>query len=343
MLASIALSFVFTLWITPKFIIFFERCGLVGRDIQKFGKPEVAEMGGPPVLAGFLAGVFLFIWMNVFLYGDVKNLPQMLAAITTILIIMVVGMFDDMSSLQKQKQNGEMKNFKRIGIKQWQKPLLTLPAAVPLMAIMAGDTSMSLPLLGVIDVGMLYPLLLVPLGIMGASNATNMLAGMNGLEAGLGAIILSTMGAYAFINGYMPVAALALTLAAALLAFLVYNWYPAKIMPGDSLAYMIGACVAAVAIVGNMEKFAVYCFALWFIELLLKARSMGKAESFGILQSDGTLKAPYQHSYSLTHVVMRLGRFKEKEIVSILMAAQLIIGAVLLVAFTLYMNAGIYW
>jgi UDP-N-acetylglucosamine--dolichyl-phosphate N-acetylglucosaminephosphotransferase len=119
--------------------------------------------------------------------------------------------------------------------------------------------------------------------------------------------------------------AIALLYAAALFAFLRYNWYPARIMPGDSLTYSIGAVVAVVTIIGNIEKFALYCFVLWFIEFVLKARSRFKAQSFGILQGDGTLSAPYEHVYSLTHLVMKIGRFTEKEVTAILVLSEMII------------------
>lgn len=328
LIIAILISFFVAFFITPKFIRFLGAAGIVGRDVQKKKKPIVAEMGGPVVLTGFLAGIFFFVWTKVFLYGEIQGLVEIFAAISTILIITIIGVFDDLSCLQHRKEGrAGFKKFKRIGLKQWQKPLLTLPAAVPLMAIMAGDTSLTFPLIGSVDIGILYPLLLVPLAVVGASNATNMLAGFNGLEAGLGTILLSTLGAYAYLQGNVFVAAIAFVFAVALLGFLHYNWYPAKIMPGDSMPYAIGAVAATVAIIGNMEKFALYCFALWFIEFFLKARSRFKAESFGILQKDGTLKAPYPKIYSIPHAIMKTGRFTEKQVVIIILLTQVLVSA----------------
>jgi UDP-N-acetylglucosamine--dolichyl-phosphate N-acetylglucosaminephosphotransferase len=314
-------SFLVTFFATPYFIKFLREISLVGIDVQKKEKPKIPEMGGPVVLAGFVSGIFLFIWIKVFLYGETQKLVEVFAGICTILLISLIGIFDDLSARAR-------KGLKRKGLKQWQKPLFTLPAAIPLVAIMTGNTMINIPLIGPMDIGILYPLLLVPLGVVGASNAINMLAGMNGLETGLGFILLSSLGIYAYIHGNIYIAAIALTFTFALLAFLRYNWYPAKIFPGDSLVYTIGATVAVVAIIGNMERFALYCFTLWFIEFLLKARSRFKAESFGILQEDGTLKAPYKQVYSLTHLVMKLGKFNEKQIVSIILTMQLIVSLV---------------
>lgn len=336
LIIAMIISLVITLRMTPKLIEFLKAAGITGKDIQKKNKPVIAEMGGPAVLIGFLSGIFFLIWLKVFLYGEQQNLVELFAAITTILIITLIGIFDDLSSLTRKGKIDRFGNLKRLGLKQWQKPLLTLPAAIPLMAIMAGDSSLTIPLFGSVNIGILYPLLVVPAAIVGASNATNMLAGLNGLEAGLGFILLSTLGIYSYIQGGMTAAIIALIFAAALLGFLRYNKYPAKIMPGDSVPYAVGAVAATVAIIGNIEKFALYCIVLWFVEFLLKARSRFKAESFGILQKDGTLKAPYPKVYSLTHFVMKLGRFTERQIVIIILAMQLAVSA-----FAIFISLGI--
>jgi len=293
--------------------------------VQKSSKPELAEMAGPVVLMGFLLGIFLFIWTRVFLYNESSSLIEMFAAVSTILIVTIIGMFDDLGRLIKTSHPKDaFGNIKRIGLKQWQKPLFVLPAAIPLMAVMAGDSSIILPFVGGVNVGILFPLLFVPLGLVGASNATNMLAGLNGLETGMGAVLLTSMGIYAYLNNEIAAAAIALIMTAALLAFLKFNWYPAKVMPGDSLLYCIGATAAAVAVIGNMERFAIIAFFPWFIELILKWRTHFKAEAFGVLQKDGTLAPPYGKSYSLTHFVMKHGRFKEKQIVSILVLVEVL-------------------
>jgi UDP-N-acetylglucosamine--dolichyl-phosphate N-acetylglucosaminephosphotransferase len=91
-------------------------------------------------------------------------------------------------------------------------------AALPMMVINSGQSTMNLPIVGPMDLGILYPLLIVPLGIVGASNAYNMVAGYNGLEAGMGIIILSALGYFAFITGKQSAAILAICMVSALIA-----------------------------------------------------------------------------------------------------------------------------
>jgi len=319
MLMCALFSFTITYLLVPKLKTFLEAAGLVGTDVHKKEKPKIAEMGGPVVLVGILAGIFLFIWVNTFLYGNNANIINLFAAITTFLIAGLVGIFDDLGSLiKKHGKTGGIDTFKRMGLKQWEKPLLTVGAAIPLMAVMIGVSTITIPILGEINLGILYPLLIVPIAVVGASNALNMLAGHNGLEAGTASVLMFFLGLFSYMNGRTEAALLAFVTLAALLAFLRFNWYPAKIFPGDSMTYAIGAMVATIAVIGNIEKFALLMFAPWFLEFLLKLRSRLKAQNFGILQPDGTLKAPYEKVYSITHIIMKLGRFKEWQVSTII-------------------------
>jgi UDP-N-acetylglucosamine--dolichyl-phosphate N-acetylglucosaminephosphotransferase len=322
------LSFLSAYLTTPIFISFMRAAGIVGRDVMKREKPVVADMGGPGVLFGFLTGIFYYIGIQVFLFGDLSYLDFLLASISTILIISLIGIFDTLTSLMKEREGkGMFERMKRRGIPQWLYFLIPLPAAVPLAAVNAGVSSMALPFLGRVNFGQLYPLVLLPVAILMCSNATNMLAGFNGLEAGMGSVLHLSLGLYALINGRTASAAIALSFAAALLAFLRYNWYPAKVYPGD-LNHTIGATCVCVAVVGNIERYAILCFAPWILEAFLKLRSRFKAENYGLLQQDGTLKSPSTKIYSLTHLVMRLSPFREWEVSLILILFEVAVCAV---------------
>lgn len=324
-LISSVFGFAATYFMTPKIIIVLKNIGVVGHDIHKKNKPEVAELGGFPVLIGFLSGILLYVgFLTFFLKADFSATSKILAATLTITIITLFGTLDDLTSLLQKRKNigGKINSEKKVGFKQSTKFLLPLAAAVPLAVVNSGVSSISIPFFGNVDLGIYYSLLIVPLGIFGASNATNMLAGMNGLTAGLGAVLVFALGVFAFLNGGILAAAIAFIFVGALIGFLKYNWCPAKIFPGDSLDYTIGAVAATVAILGNIEQFAVIAFIPWFIELILKARSRFKAESFGVLQSDGTLSAPYDKIYSLTHAVMHAGRFTEEQVVVIIIGIE---------------------
>jgi UDP-N-acetylglucosamine--dolichyl-phosphate N-acetylglucosaminephosphotransferase len=242
-----------------------------------------------------------------------------------VLIITLIGFFEVLTTLMKQREGpGLFARMKRKGIPRWFYYFITIPAAIPLMAVKAGVSSMSLPFLGEVEFGIIYPLVIIPLAVLCCSNATNFFAGFNGLEAGMGFVLHLSLGLFALINGRETAALIALTFAFSLLAFLRYNWYPAKVFPGD-LNYTIGAVCACVAVVGNMERFAILCFIPWVIESFLKALTKFDAENFGVLQEDGTLKPRDKEIRSLTHLVMSMGRFKEYQVSTILIVVEIVV------------------
>ena len=77
-----------------------------------------------------------------------------------------------------------------------------------------------------------------------------------------------------------------------------------------------------VTVLGNMERFAIFCFAPWIAEALLKAVSRFRAESYGLLSDDGTLEPRPGGVRSLTHLVMMMGRFKEWQVSLVLIAVE---------------------
>ena len=310
--SSFIISFIVTFMIIPRWINVAYRIKLTGKDMNNLKTPEIPEMGGLTVVSGFIAGVLVYIAITTFYLNQNPELIFILAAITTCLTIMIIGMLDDILGW-------------KIGLKKWQKPLLTAVAALPMMAVNAGEHEMVLPIIGLVDFGIIYPLLIIPFAIMGAANGYNMLAGLAGIEAGLGIIILSTLGFVAWATGNGWVAIIALCMVASLLAFLRYNWYPAKIFPGDSLTYTVGALIAVIAILGNMERIALILFILYFLEFAIKSRTRFKGECYGIPDKQGYLTSPKKVE-SLTHIIMKI-KLRETQIVLLFFAFQFIISA----------------
>ncbi len=154
LLISFLFSFTITYLILPRSISFFKSVGLTGIDIQKADKPKVAEFGGLPVLFGFLGGSFLYIGMSTFLASpDESSIMMMIGSILTIMIITLIGMIDDLYTLLGRKIGPTDKSYKREGIKQHHKFLLPVLAAVPLMALNSGISTISIPVIGSVDVG----------------------------------------------------------------------------------------------------------------------------------------------------------------------------------------------
>ncbi|MFA5746384.1 MAG: hypothetical protein WCX82_04870 [archaeon] len=317
LIVSCLLAFFISFFTITQFKKFFVTRGLIAVDQQKKEKPILPQSGGIPVFFGLFIGLMLFILLSAFYYP--VNTTLIIATTLSILIATLIGFFDDLNVSKEPVKNiyGDLEI--RVGLPQWLKPLLTILAAIPLIAIMAGDSTMQIPFIGVISFGWWYGLLIVPIFFVVITNSTNMLAGTNGLEGGLMAIVTLALGIFSLLNGRTEAAVISFISLFAIIPYLLNNWYPAKILPGDSLTYLFGATFASVAIIGNIETFALFIFIPWGIEIILKLRGKLKVRSLGDLQTDGTLKMPYKHIYSWTHIMMYLPtlfktRFKEYQV-----------------------------
>lgn len=332
LLVSMIIAFATALLVTPFFIRFLFKTGVVGLDLHKRNKPKIATSGGICVAFGVLAGLLAYIGVQTFYIRffledkDLAWLIPLLAVTSSVLLVMFVGFLDDLAVKRKMEKTKEGLDI-RVGLSQWIKPLLTLPAAIPLMAISAGVTRMALPIVGVIDFGILYPLLLIPVGVVGASNMVNLLAGFNGLEAGMGIVYFLGLGVLALVNPRAQTSGLVVFMItfAALIGFIGYNWYPAKILPGDSLTYLLGSLVASGVIVGNMDRYGLVVMLPFIIEFFLKLRAKFQASCLGKLREDGKLDPPYGRKiYSWTHLIMNLKPLTEKQVTVILILVQII-------------------
>ena len=146
-----------------------------------------------------------------------------------------------------------------------------------------------------------------------AANAMNMLEGFNGLSAGMGLIMVSSLIIISFVNGMnsnRESLQLLIPLFGSLLAFLYFNVYPARVFPGDSLTLVLGATICCASL--ESLKFEGFILMLpMIVEFFLKLRGNFKGQCFA--QSlDGNILIYKGRTESLTHFVMKNFSVDEK-------------------------------
>ncbi len=302
LLMSVVISLGLTLIFLPKWIKKCKEVGLVWEDMNKFQRPKnVASSGGLIVVMAFVVGVLSYIAFRTLLKDSGEINLQIFSLLTSILIFAIIGLTDDLLGWKNGGLNRKFRVF------------LALLAALPLMVINAGNNSMNVPFFGAVDFGLIYPLILIPLGIAATSTIYNFLAGFNGLEASQGILIIGFLSYVAYTTGSPWLAFIGIIMVSSLAVFYLFNKLPAKVFPGDIMTYSVGAMISGMAIVGNFEKIAAFIFIPYIIEMVLKSRGKLKKQSFGKPQRDGSLKLPYKKIYGLTHIaIFVLGKFKKK-------------------------------
>lgn len=301
-LISILSGFLISVISMPFWIRKCRQIDFVWEDMNKYEKSKnVAASGGLIVLFSFLISVLFYVgFRNMFRDTDDVTI-KILVILLGVLIAGFVGFVDDILG------------WKRGGLSAKFRLFLVFLSAIPLMVINSGDKFISLPFFGSVYLGYFYPLILIPLGVVGATTVYNFLAGFNGLEAGLGILVLSFLSYVSFVTGSAWLSIVGLSMVFALAGFLIFNWNPAQVFGGDILTYSVGALIAFMAIIGNFQKIAVVAFFPFVIEMVLKSRGKLKKYSFGEPNKDNSLELKYDKIYGLTHFsIWTLKKFKKK-------------------------------
>ena len=288
---TVIISFLVTLVLMPLWIKKAREIGLVWEDMNKPKQEKnVSGSGGIVAILGTLIGIFLYIAIQTFFFKSSDgNTIKIFAIVSSLSLVAGIGFIDDLFG------------WKKGGLSVRSRLILVLFSAIPLMVINAGNSSV----FG-INLGLLYPLIIIPLGVVGATTTYNFLAGFNGLEARQGILILGGLALASYLNGNSWLSLTALIMVASLIAFYIFNRNPAKVFPGDVMTYSIGMMIVAVAILGNLELIAVLFFMPYVIETILKSRGKLKKYSFGKPNPDGSLEVPYEKIYGLEHLSIKI-------------------------------------
>jgi phospho-N-acetylmuramoyl-pentapeptide-transferase len=119
--------------------------------------------------------------------------------------------------------------------------------------------------------------------ITAVSNGVNITDGLDGLAAGTSALVVATLGVFAYVSGhvvfadylnitYIPITAELVIFAAALLGacvgFLWYNTYPAQVFMGDTGSLALGGAIGALALMVKKELLLPLICGIFFVESL---------------------------------------------------------------------------
>ena len=219
----------------------------MGQIIRTEGPSGHQTKAGTPTMGGLLVvpvGVILGSWICV----EGTASLQLIAVAAVTLAFMVIGGFDDWSSLTKQTNTGLTPRGKLL----WQ------GVAASAFLVIAGwqgwiSSSVSLPFGWSLPLG----LAIWPLGLfvfLAESNATNLTDGLDGLASGCGALVFGGLALQLMLRGHSGDPALAgfsMAMAGAWLGFLMHNRYPARAFMGDTGSLAMGAALSAVALLSD--------------------------------------------------------------------------------------------
>lgn len=310
------------LFMTPGLIGQMRAGGMLGVDVNKAGRKEVAELGGISALFAFSVSLSIVVGFQK-LIGNVAE-PPFLAAISVFFMASMIGLIDDISDLPQRL-----------------KAVAVAFAALPLMLVHLGAATIRFPF----DLQWNFPgtwhlfywLILVPIGVTGAANAMNMSAGYNGLETGQIAIVSAALMAVSQFTGAPDVALLVFgAILGCALGLYYFNRYPAQVFAGDIGTIGLGAALASGVILAHVEFYGLVAIAPAFYEFgamtYYGLRGMNGQRKLACrnptIDPDGTLHSPPEAAYyTLAFRLLSFHPMKEKTLVYALLGLYVLSGS----------------
>jgi len=193
-------------------------------DARKIHKDPVPRFGGIAIFAGFLFSLLLSASIN-------SNFLEFQYLVAAFLIVFFLGVGDDIMILSPLKK-------------------FTGQLAASFILIVKGHLLINNlhGFLGIQEIPVLISYILTYFTIVVIVNAINLIDGVDGLAGSLSLISTLFFGTWFYINNDLAYALIAYTLAGSIVAFLYYNFNPAKIFMGDAGSLMLGLINAILAI-----------------------------------------------------------------------------------------------
>lgn len=192
-----------------------------GRKIHKKFTPS---MGGIGFVLATLVSMGIWAWQF--------PLPDIRYLLGAIAVMFFVGLRDDMVELKaKHKLAGQF--------------------VAVILVVVAGDIRIRdfHGFLGLHEIPLLLSYGFSSFVLLALTNAFNLIDGLDGLAGTVASISLGLLGGWFYVQGLESFAVLSFTLLGGVLAFMIFNWHPAKIFMGDTgsltLGFALGSLVVA--------------------------------------------------------------------------------------------------
>lgn len=257
---SVAVSLIIGLLLIPEL-----RRKKAGQMIREDGPTWHSKKQGTPTMGGliFIGGIIiacLTVGFGEMLEGRFGHIT----VITLALAFAAIGFFDDFVKLSK-KQN--------LGLSAITKFLLQLLAALGYVAIMhlLGNltTTLYIPFINItVNIPIPVYYIFTAFVIVGTVNSVNITDGVDGLLTGVTIPVAACIVALAMLWGHTTVGIVAAAMLGGLIAFLIFNFHPAKIFMGDTGSLFLGAAVCALAFAMDIPLLLIILGFVYLMEAL---------------------------------------------------------------------------
>lgn len=262
----------------------------VGQVVRNDGPKEHLKKQGTPTMGGI---IMLIVIVVILAINSIKY-PTLLLAIVSILGFGLVGFIDDYKKLVKKNTKGLSPLKKIFGL-----VLVTAIFIFMYLKVFKLGTDITLPFISspiTLSVGAF--IIFIAFILIGTSNAVNLTDGLDGLASGVVAIIMTFFTIVAVKNSNTEMIILGASSVGTCLAFLLFNFHPAKVFMGDTGSLALGGAVAAIAIMMKME---IYLAIVAFVCIIDTLSVILQVTYFKLTKGKRIFKmAPFHHHLELS-------------------------------------------
>ena len=217
-----------------------------GQSIRELGPTWHNNKAGTPMMGGLM---FIFAAI-ICLLICVPTMTEytVFYALIPALCFGFIGFLDDFTKIK----------FKRnLGLTGWQKAALQMIVSVLYLYMLYKEGSLTCDLyIPFVNVTLaIHPMVYIFFAMfvmVGCVNAVNLTDGVDGLSSSVTIPVMLFFAAAAVAMGRFDLALLPAALAGGLVAYLFYNWHPAKVFMGDTGSLFLGGVVCALAFALDM-------------------------------------------------------------------------------------------
>ena len=235
-----------------------------GQSIREVGPTWHNSKAGTPMMGGlmFIFALIICVVGNL-IAGTITDYTVLYVLILS-LCFGFVGFLDDYFKI-KHKQN--------LGLTSLQKFMLQLAVCAIYLYLMwkfqGMSTDLAIPFTSyVIHINTIVYIFFAMFVMVGCVNAVNLTDGVDGLCGSVTSPVMVFFTAAAVLKGRYDVALVPAALAGGLIAYLVYNWHPAKVFMGDTGSLFLGGVVCALAFALEMPLILLLVGLVYIVETL---------------------------------------------------------------------------
>lgn len=228
-----------------------------GQPVFELAPESHQKKEGVPTMGGI--SFILVISLVSLIFLGIRD--EHLFVLLGMLLFGLIGFLDDIMKISAREN--------QMGLSEWQKIALQVIAALILTSLVRERAqSVIVPFMrNPLDLGLFY----YPFGIifiLAVTNSANLTDGVDGLNASVSSIMLIFFVLIIWPNAHDSLLGLAVISIAALLGYLVYNRYPAKLFMGDTGSMAIGGLMAMFYLVTRTPLFALIVSFIYVVESL---------------------------------------------------------------------------